>query len=103
MLDDREQKSLQELEDQLVKEDPRLAQALRGQAASPLRRRDHQGGVRIATTMAWLFASLLLAAGYVAAALSVLSLAVMLWALWRYSDRWQVTPCFPPKDRGEHR
>ena len=91
MLDDREQRTLQELGDQLIKEDPRLAQALRGQAANPLRRRDHQGGVRIAITLAWLLTSLLLVAGYVAAALSFLSLAVMLWALWRYSDHWKVT------------
>lgn len=103
MLDDREQRTLQELEAQLIKEDPRLAQALRGRAANSPRRRDHLGGVRIAITLAWLFGSFLLAAGYVAAALSFFSVAVMLWALWRYSDHWQVTPCFPPEDRGEHR
>lgn len=102
MLDDREQKTLHELQEQLVREDPRLARALSGQPVDPPRHRHHAGAVRTVIALAWLFGSFLIAAGYVGAALAFLSVAVMLWALWRLSGRWQAAPC-PPKKPGEHR
>lgn len=103
MLDDREQKTLHELEEQLVREDPWLARALCGQPEKPPRHRDREGAVRAVTALAWLFASFLIAAGYVQAAMTFLSVAVVLWALWRFSGHRQVTPCFPREKPGDHR
>lgn len=102
MLDDRERKALHELQEQLVREDPRLARALSGQPGDPPRQRHHAGAVRAAIALAWLFDALLVAVGAVEAALEFSSVAVVLWALWRFPDHWQLTQWGPPYGPGEH-
>ncbi len=90
MLSDHEQKVLQELEQQLVLEDPVLAQALCGHIRTS-RPRSHMSALAwMATGCCWLVVCLMVAAGMTQAALKVLStgaLLLLMWRLWHVEAR----------------
>ena len=85
MLNDHERKSLRELEQRFMAEDPEFTRSFEARQAR-LSRHPRRRGSRIALVAGMLLVGLLLIAGSLAGALVVAVTAGMVWMAWRYPD-----------------
>lgn len=101
MLSDQERKALQEVERQLIAEDPEFAQSFQADVAHvPVDH--HSRTTTIAIVVAMLCGGLIWVAGSVTDAVMLVAAGGWLWVRWRFTDDTQptrdVTSCAPAED-----